>query len=67
MKTHNTFIVHFYLTEYCGSGYIREVLILAMRTNSLIQDFRENYYYNSATNENSRILIFLKSLKIRNS
>ena len=38
------------------------------RTNSRIQESRENYYYNSSTkNENSRILNFGKSPKIRNS
>ena len=39
---------------YCGSGSIRGVLIFAnfgSRTNSQIQESRENYYYNSATEE----------------
>ena len=57
---------------YCRSGNIREVLIFAnfaRRTNSRIQEPRENYHYNSATekNLNSRILNFVKSPKIRNS
>ena len=37
---------------YCGAGNIREVLIFAnfaTRTNSRIQESRENYYSNSAT------------------
>ena len=47
--------------EYCISGNIREILIFAnfaRRSNSRIQESRENYHYNSATgqNENSRIL-----------
>ena len=38
---------------YCRSGNIREVLIFAnfARTNSRIQESRENYYYHSATEE----------------
>ena len=39
---------------YCRSGNIREVLMttnFARRTNSRIQESRENYYYNSATKE----------------
>ena len=37
--------------EYCGYCNIREVLIFAnyARTNSRIQEFQKNYYYNSAT------------------
>ena len=58
---------------YCRSGNILEVLIFAnfaRRTNSRIQESLENYYYNIALlkkNENSRILNFVKSPKIRNS
>ena len=40
--------------NYCRSGNIREVLIFAnftSRTNSRIQESRENYYFNSATEE----------------
>ena len=40
--------------KYCGTGNIREVLIFAnsaRKTNSRIQEFRENHYYNSATKE----------------
>ena len=40
------------LVIYRRSGNIREVLIFAnfaRRTNSRIQESRENYYYNSAT------------------
>ena len=39
---------------YCRSGNIREVLIfadVARRTNSRIQESRENCYYNSDTEE----------------
>ena len=58
--------------KYCRSVNIPEVLIFAnfaRRTNSRIQESRENYYYNSATEENgnSRILNFVKSPKIRKS
>ena len=40
--------------KYCRSGNIREVLIFAnfaSRTNSRIQEFRENYFYNSTNKE----------------
>ena len=40
--------------HYCGPGDIRKVLIFAnfaRRTNSRIQESRENYYYDSATKE----------------
>ena len=40
--------------KYCISGNIREVLIFAnfaRKANSRIQESRENYYYNSATEE----------------
>ena len=40
--------------SYCWSGNIREGLIFAIfarRTNSRIQEFHENYFYNSATKE----------------
>ena len=40
--------------SYCRSGNIREVLIFAnfaRRTNSRIQESREEYYYNSPTKE----------------
>ena len=43
--------------KYCRSGNIREVLIFAnfaWRTNSRIQDSRENYYYDSATKEKGK-------------
>ena len=52
---------------YCRSGNIREVLIFAKWTNSRIQKFCTNYYYNSATkkNINSRILNFVKNRKVR--
>ena len=39
------------LPEYCRSGNFREVLIFenfARRTNSRIQESRENHHYNSA-------------------
>ena len=36
---------------YCRSGNIREVLIFERKTNSRIQELRENYYYNSAAKE----------------
>ena len=39
---------------YCRSGNIREVLIFekfASGANSRIRESRENYYYNSATEE----------------
>ena len=49
---------------YCRSGNFCE---FSKRTNWGIQEFRENYYYSSATEENSRILNFVKSPKIRNS
>ena len=42
------------LPIYCRSGNIREVSIFAnfaRRTNSRIQESRENYFYNSATKE----------------
>ena len=50
---------------------IRKVSIFAnfaRRTNSWVPESRENYYYNSSPkkNENSRILNFVKSPKIRN-
>ena len=58
----------------CRSGNISEVLIFAnfeRRTNSRIQESRENYYYNSTNkqkkNANSRLFNFVKSPKIRNS
>ena len=53
------------INQICRSGNIREVLIFAkfaMRTNSRMQEI-----YNSATKENSHILNFVKSPKIRNS
>ena len=57
--------------NYCRSGDIREVLILAnfaMRTNSRIEGSRENYYLALLkNNEDSRILNFVKNPKIRNS
>ena len=43
--------------RYCRSGNIREIIIftnLARRTNSRIQESRENYYYSSATNINRK-------------
>ena len=43
-----------YLGLYCRSDTIREVLIFAnfaTRINTRIQEFRENYYYNTATKE----------------
>ena len=58
---------------YCRSGDVREVLIFAnfARSKNLgIQESRKNHYYNSATKEkkeNSRILSFVGSPKIRNS
>ena len=39
---------------YCRSGNIREVLIFAnfaRRTDSRMQNSRENYYYDNATKE----------------
>ena len=45
---------YIWLCAYCRSGHIRDVLIFtnfATRTSSRIQEFRENYYYNSATRE----------------
>ena len=65
----NMFNAHFSFTlNYYRSGNIREVIIFvyfARRTNSRIQESRENYYYNNATKENkkSRILIFVKVVK----
>ena len=44
--------------EDCRSGNIREVLIFAnfaRRTNSRIQDSRENYYYNNASKEKRKL------------
>ena len=35
----------------CGRYLLFLYLLLANRTNSRIQESRENYYYNSATNE----------------
>ena len=47
--------IRFYkCTIYSRSGNIREVLIFAnfaWKTNSRIQESRENYYYNSGTKE----------------
>ena len=37
-----------------------------MRTNSRIQESRENYFYNSATEENENLLI-LNFVKVPNS
>ena len=51
--------------DCCRSGNIRKVLIFgnfARRTYSRIQESRENYFYNSATNSKSR-----KNFKIKNS
>ena len=60
--------------QYCRSGNIREVLIIyanfAMMTNSRIRESREFFFFIKALlekNNNSRILIFVKSPKIRNS
>ena len=58
---------------YCRSGNIRKVLIFtnsAKRSNSRIEEFRDFFYYNSATFieiDNLRILDFTKILKITNS
>ena len=43
--TFNIFVI------YCRSGDIRDVLIFARRTTAQIQEFRGNYYYNTATKE----------------
>ena len=58
--------------RYCRSSNICWVSIFAnfaRRTNSRMQECRENYTHNSATkeNENSRILNFVKSPNMRNS
>ena len=45
-------MVYTNICQRCRSGNIREVLIFAnfaRRTISRIQEYRENYYYNSAT------------------
>ena len=57
-------------TVYCRSGNIRKVLIFAnfaKKTNSPMQESCNFFYYNSATNENenSRVLNFVKSPRIK--
>ena len=53
--TSERYIIYCFLrhnTVYCKSGNIREVLIFANfagSTNSRIHEFRDNYFYNSAT------------------
>ena len=51
-------------TKYCRSGNICEVLIFAnfaRMTNLRIQEFRENYYYDSTTKEKEKFAKIPKS------